>query len=109
LANDCALLFDRLKSDGIVFSDKVFVITTGIDGCYVVQSEKQRPVLRHFPPAKPIKDGDATGCGDCFSAGMVAALGQGLSSAKAAEWGNKAGFERVAGKAAYFILADKRV
>ena len=84
-------LADRLLGHGAGTA----VIKMGAEGCYVARGE-----LREQVPAFPAKPVDATGAGDCWDAGFIAALAQGEDLITAARIGNACaafGIEAVGG------------
>jgi sugar/nucleoside kinase (ribokinase family) len=107
LIDECSLLFRHLNSAGVTISNKAFIVTTGIDGCHIARPGDGRLMLKHITPSKPIKDGDTTGCGDCFNAGMVAELAKGASIYNSAVKGNEVAGRRVAGSPLYIKLSLK--
>lgn len=58
------------------FSQKIFIITAGIKGCYLFSKNGPRWNREHVPPLRKITKIDTTGCGDCFSGGFIFGLVQ---------------------------------
>lgn len=70
-------------------ADLIF-ITNGGQGCLVVQNQTITPVSGF--PVKPI---DTVGAGDAFAGGVLYGLTNGLTTEKAARWGNYLGSQIV--------------
>jgi sugar/nucleoside kinase (ribokinase family) len=67
-------LISLLRQKGIVVTKKVFIVTSGADGCFLFYFRDSRPVFQHFAPQRKVAQSDTTGCGDCFSSGFISGL-----------------------------------
>lgn len=68
---------------------RVFVTNSG-EGCVLVENKTITPV-----PGFPVKPIDTVGAGDAFAGGVLYGLTNGLSTEKAARWGNYLGSQVV--------------
>ncbi|SYZ72462.1 putative PfkB protein [Candidatus Zixiibacteriota bacterium] len=104
LEDEARFIYRRLQSVRRTIKDRSLIITAGIDGCYIITAGARGLTIEHIPPVRRVKGGDATGCGDCFSAGMAAALVRGKGLRDAAEQGNRAAYGRITGHIIYELL-----
>jgi len=96
-----------LRLNTIHVERKVFVITDGADGCHLFYPGRCGPVYRHIVAPDKIIQSDATGCGDCFSAGFVVALAGDRSLTECAIFANRAAFARVGRHAEIYSIIDR--
>jgi hypothetical protein len=88
-------LLDDLRRKRIATQNKVLIITDGAAGCFLSYEENNKRLQQHIAPDEVVLSGDATGCGDCFSAGFVAGLVCGRTPADSARLGNEAATYRL--------------
>jgi sugar/nucleoside kinase (ribokinase family) len=97
-------LFDFMQKSGAK-SKSVYLITDGSNGCYLFSPSQRNGGLNHILPERIFRTGDATGCGDCYAAGFIAAWGLGKSPIESAYHANIAAGKRIAGHKIYDILS----
>ncbi len=86
-----------LRENRIKATEKVFIITAGVEGCYLYFYFRNKWQFRHIPPQKKVLRKDTTGCGDCFSAGFIAGLLESSDLIICAEKANRVALDRIEG------------
>ena len=87
--------------------EKVFVITDGRRGCYLCRARGGMLRVRHVPPRKAVIRGDATGCGDCFSAGFIYGLTERKTLHTCAACGNDAALSRILDRKGTYTILER--
>jgi sugar/nucleoside kinase (ribokinase family) len=98
---------DVLRRADIDMSRKVFIITDGHNGCFLRYRRDGPPEFQHIPSEKSVIRGDATGCGDCFSAGFIAGLVQRNSLHTCAVYGNDAALSRILNQHCIYSILER--
>jgi sugar/nucleoside kinase (ribokinase family) len=86
-------------------SKRVYLVTDGSNGCHLFSPSERNASLNHILPGRTFHSGDVTGCGDCFSAGFIAAWGSGNGLIESAYCANIVAGNRIAGYKIYDILS----
>jgi sugar/nucleoside kinase (ribokinase family) len=85
-------------------NNSFLVVTDGLRGAFLCSPFENQSGISSISPQKIIRKGDATGCGDCFSAGFIAALLSGRNPAESTHYANITAGRRIAGHKIYDIL-----
>ena len=85
--------------------NKIFIITAGSEGCYLLDAKGTDLIPQQIDPAKQVSRGDTTGCGDCFSAGFIAGLLQNMDLRSCAKLANRAALNRLMERPIYRLLS----
>jgi sugar/nucleoside kinase (ribokinase family) len=98
-------LMAGLGRKGNSFFGKTYIITAGVQGCYLIRAEKETLSVKHVATNRRVGQGDATGCGDCFSAGFIAGLLQKMDLQSCAKLANRAALNRLIEYPTYGLLS----
>ena len=101
IKRQAAAFKETLKANGISSSGKTLIVTDGSRGCYLSFNKGSKEIFHHIPPRRALRMGDATGCGDCFSAGYITGLMRGKDPLECCKCANRAAFRRLQGRAVY--------
>ncbi|UCD93870.1 MAG: carbohydrate kinase family protein [Candidatus Zixiibacteriota bacterium] len=96
-----------LMQAGADLPRRVFIVTDGRRGCYLCQYRSGRIGFQHIPPRRIVIRGDATGCGDCFSAGFVFGLVRRKSLHTCAVYGNDAALSRILSQTGTYSVLER--
>ncbi len=84
---------------------KIYIITAGAQGSYLLRAKRKKLFVTQVATERRVGRGDATGCGDCFSAGFIAGLLQDLDLLSCAKLANRAALNRLTERPIYRLLS----
>jgi len=98
-------LMTGLGRNADYLSGRAYIITAGKQGCYVVRAKRATLSMEQVVAERRAGQGDATGCGDCFSAGFIAGLLQNMDLRSCAKLANRAALNRLMERPIYRLLS----
>ncbi len=99
---DLTKLQSLLDIERVDDTQKIFIITSSVSGCYLYQKILNQWNIEHVIVAQKVTTTDSTGCGDCFSAGFISGLIKNKKYTQCCKAANKAAYHRLLLPLLYF-------